>query len=100
MLRDMYGMTELRIAEELGITPDEYIELETGALAMTPEQAEALAQVFDIDSGPFLESSRQLELLLTREEIIKTLQEENKKLNALMEGGYELIHQSKQSKAS
>ena len=84
-----------QIAAKLGITPNEYTELETSARAMTPAQAERLAAVYSIDAEYFLESSRQLELLLTRAEVIKHLQSENIRLQKFVEVTHKLLHNSK-----
>lgn len=69
--RVTHRFDEKQIAAKLGITPNEYKELETSALAMTPAHAEQLAAVYHIGAEYFLESSQQLELLLSRAEVIK-----------------------------
>jgi transcriptional regulator with XRE-family HTH domain len=78
--RVMHRYNEKQIAAKLGITPEEYIELETSTVAMTPRQAEWLSNVYSIDREYFLESSRQLELLLARAEVIKHKESEIERL--------------------
>lgn len=97
--REMHNLTKRQVARKLGIPATDYYDLETAKLAMTPGQAQALETLYNIKSHYFLESSRQLELLRARNEIIKQQKDELKRLNALMEGGYDVIHQSK-AKAS
>ena len=75
--RAMRGYNERQIAAKLGMKPEDYIELETGAIIMTSAQAEWLSDLYRIDRQFFLESSQQLDLLLTRAEVIKQLQTEN-----------------------
>lgn len=93
--REHHGLNKRQVARSLGITSAKYNELETGQRAMTPDHAKALQEMYNTEAYYFMESSRQLELFHAREAIIKTLQAENKKLNQLMEDGYELLHQSK-----
>jgi transcriptional regulator with XRE-family HTH domain len=98
--RETHNLTKRQVARKLGIPAMEYYELETAKMAMTPQHAKGLEELYNIKSHYFLESSRQLELLRTRNEIIKQQKEELKQLNQLMERGYDFVHQSKQSKAS
>ncbi|AEW02358.1 helix-turn-helix domain protein [Niastella koreensis GR20-10] len=76
VLRETHGYNKKQIADKLGMTPQDYIELETSLVAMTPEQAYQLAAVYNIHQEYFLESSRQLELLLTRNAVVQQQQSE------------------------
>lgn len=95
--RETHNLTKRQVARKLGIPATDYYDLETAKLAMTPEHGKALEALYNVKSHYFLESSRQLELLRTRNEIIKQQKDELKRINDLMEGGYEVIHQSKAS---
>jgi transcriptional regulator with XRE-family HTH domain len=97
--RETHNLTKRQVARKLGIPTTDYYDLETSKSVLTPEQGKALEELYNIKSDYFLESSRQLELLRTREVIIKQLKDELKQLNHPMEGGYNLVHQSK-TKAS
>lgn len=98
--REMHNLAKRQVAAKMGIPTTEYYELETAKMAMTPKHAKALEDLYNIKPHHFLEASRQLEQIRLQKEIIKVQKDENKKLNRLMESGYEFIHQSKQSKAS
>lgn len=78
--RATHRYDEKQIAAKMGITPEEYIELETGITIMTPVQAEQLSNLYSIDKENFLESSLQLDLLLARAEVIRHLQSEIQRL--------------------
>ena len=78
--RTMHRYTEKQIADKLGMSLRKYIELEMSAVAMTPEQAAQLSAVYYIDAEHFLESSRQLELLFAREEVIRHKESELERL--------------------
>jgi transcriptional regulator with XRE-family HTH domain len=78
--RATHRYNERQIAAKMGMTPEEYIELETGASIMTPRQAEQLSDVYNIEREYFLESSEQLDLLLSRAEVIRHLQSEVERL--------------------
>jgi transcriptional regulator with XRE-family HTH domain len=97
--REMHNLTKRQVARKLGIPSTQYYELETSKLAMTPEHGKALETLYNIKSHYFLEASRQLEQIRTQKEIIKQQKDELKRAYAVMEGGYDLMHQSK-SKAS
>lgn len=84
MCRASHGYTERQTADKLGMTPEDYNELETSAAAMTPAQAGKLAALFKIDAEYFLESSRQLELLLTRAYLLSHFQLENQRQEKLI----------------
>lgn len=71
LCRETNGYSEQQVADKLGMTPDEYTELETSAVYMSPERAGQLSALYNIDAEYFLESSRQLELLDARAEVIK-----------------------------
>lgn len=96
LCRKTHRMSKGQIACELNITPDQYGELENGVITMTPARAKGLEKLYNIPARYFLESARQLDLLKTREEVIKHLNAENERLNRVMETGYELLHQSRQ----
>lgn len=55
------------------MTSKEYKKLEKGTLLMTRKQASRLADAYHIGPKYFLKSSRQLDLLLTRAEVINVL---------------------------
>jgi transcriptional regulator with XRE-family HTH domain len=98
--REMHNLSKRQVAHKMGILTPEYYELETAKLAMTHEHGKALEAIYNIKSHYFIEASEQIEQIRTLKEIVKQQKDELKRLNELMEGGYELIHQSKQSKAS
>ncbi|THU41873.1 helix-turn-helix transcriptional regulator [Niastella caeni] len=98
--RETHNLTKRQVARKMGIPSTQYYELETAKLAMTTEHGKALENLYNIKSHYFLEAARQLEQIRTQKEIIKQKKDELKRLNDLMEGGYEFIHQSKQAKAS
>jgi transcriptional regulator with XRE-family HTH domain len=78
--RATHRYNERQIAAKMGMTPEEYIDLETGVTIMTPRQAEQLSDVYNIEREYFLESSEQLDLLLARAEVIRHLQSEVERL--------------------
>ena len=98
--REMHNLSKRQVARKMGIPTTEYYDLETAKSAMTPAQGKALENLYNIKSHYFLEASRQLELLRARNEVIKQQKDDLKRLNDLMEGGYAVVHQSKQAKAS
>jgi plasmid maintenance system antidote protein VapI len=84
--REMHNLTKRQAARKLGIPTVQYYELETAKLAMTPDLAKALERLYNIKFHHFLESSRLLELLRARNEIIKNQKDEIKRLSQLLEG--------------
>ncbi|OQP49076.1 hypothetical protein [Niastella populi] len=98
--REMHNLTKRQVARKLGIPATDYYDLETAKLAMTPVHGKALETLYNIKSHYFLEASGQLDQIRTLKEIIRQQKDELKRINALMEGGYELLHQDRQSKAS
>lgn len=78
--RATHRYNERQIAAKLGMTPEEYIGLESGVTIMTPRQAEQLSDVYNIEREYFLESAQQLDLLLTRAEVIKHKESEIERL--------------------
>jgi len=98
--REMHNLTKRQVAHKMGIPTPEYYELETAKISMTREHGKALEAIYNIKFNYFIQASEQIEEIRTLREIIKQQKEELKRLNQLMEGGYEFIHQSKQAKAS
>jgi DNA-binding XRE family transcriptional regulator len=82
LCRATHNFTQEQIATRIGLKQEEYIELETGVIAMQSWHAEVLSDLYTIDQKYFLESAQQLDLLLARAELIKKLQAENKILQA------------------
>lgn len=89
--RAMHRYNERQIAAKLGMTPEDYIELETGATVMKPAQAEWLSDVYNIDREYFLESAQQLDLLLARVEVIKHQQSEIERYKKFVEVTYVML---------
>jgi hypothetical protein len=81
----MHHLSKKQVASKLCMTYKEYKKLEKGNLLMTRKQASQLSQVYKLDSKYFLKSSRQLDLLLLRGNIIKAFTTEKKVRNLLME---------------
>lgn len=82
LCRATHNLTPEQIAAKIGLAPEEYNELEIGAMAMQTWHAEVLSDAYDIDRKYFLDSAQQLDLLLARAELIKKLQAEIKLLQA------------------
>jgi len=68
------------IAKNLGISINQYKEIETGKILITETQARQLGKLFKVNGDYLYNSALQLELLLTGKEIIKSLRERNKQL--------------------
>ena len=73
--REIYGYTSTEIAQNLGITADEYLHLETGEQLLSEGQAEQLALLFKVQKDFLLEAAEQLDLLLARNAIIELQKE-------------------------
>ena len=73
--RETYGYTPTEIAQNLGISPIEYQQIETGQQLLSESQAEQLALLFNVNKDFLLEAAEQLDLLLARNEIIKIQKE-------------------------
>jgi transcriptional regulator with XRE-family HTH domain len=93
--RAMHRYNERQIAAKLGMTPEDYIELETGATIMKPAQAEWLSDVYNIDREYFLESSQQLDLLLAQAEALKHLNAEIERIKKFVFVHKDLLLDSK-----
>ncbi|OQP60363.1 hypothetical protein A3860_33835 [Niastella vici] len=92
--RATHRYNERQIAAKLGMTPEEYIDLETGTTVMTPRQAEQLSDVYNIEREYFLESSQQLDLLLARANVILHHQAEIERLKKFVVVTKTLLHDS------
>jgi DNA-binding XRE family transcriptional regulator len=95
LLRNSKHYRKSQVAAKLGITYQEYVAIENGEEMMTYEIAKQLGKLYSIKGKICYEAARQLDLLITRGEVIKHLNDENKRMDALLEGGYELLHSSK-----
>lgn len=84
-----------KVAAKLGISVDEYIEIERGLLMPTPVLMQKLGELYNVNGDYFYEAALQLEDLLSTRLVLKILKNENERMNKLLEGGYELIHASK-----
>ena len=78
--RETYGHTPTEIAQNLGISPFEYQQIETGQQLLPESQAEQLALLFNVNKDLLLEAAEQLDLLLARNEIIKIQKEKIEQL--------------------
>jgi hypothetical protein len=99
LCRDMHNLNEQQVAKKLKLSLKKYRDLESGIDVMTDEQAQILGETYNIDASYFMEAAHQLELLVMKDAVILSLQQENKQLNEFMEKGYDFVHQCK-SKAS
>lgn len=88
-----------KVAASLGITTQEYMEIEKGELMITYAQARQLGKLYKMNGEYFYEAARQLDQLLSCGLVIKILRSENARMNELLKGGYELIHENKERKA-
>jgi plasmid maintenance system antidote protein VapI len=59
------------VAAHLGINVSEYQEIETGKILLTRKQANQLGKLFNVKADYFYQAALQLDLLLTKNEIIK-----------------------------
>lgn len=78
--REIYNLTPAQTAHRLGISADEYLQIETGEQLLSECQAEQLALLFNLHKGFLLESAEQLDLLLARNAIIAIQREKIKQL--------------------
>ncbi|AEV99717.1 hypothetical protein A4D02_36085 [Niastella koreensis] len=84
LCRKTHGLTKSQVALKLGMTEKDYKKLESGVLLMTDEQAGKLSDLYNIGPKYFLKSSRQLDLLLLRGQIIKAFTLESDVRNLLI----------------
>lgn len=85
--RENHRQTLDSIATQLHVSVDEYLKIENGEILLNFEQADRLGQLYKADSSLFYEAAMQLDLLLTRIEIIKVLQwEKNVLVTSLKKG--------------
>ena len=78
--RETNRYTVKKVAMKLGICIDDYIGIETGEILLTEEQAKILAKLYNAHSSYFNDEAIQLDLLITKIEIIKALKA---KINSL-----------------
>jgi transcriptional regulator with XRE-family HTH domain len=71
--RETKRYTVKTVATKLGISVDDYIGVETGEILLTEEQAKILGKLYNAHSSYFNDEAIQLDLLITKIEIIKTL---------------------------
>ncbi len=69
--RETHKHTPNTVAAHLSINVSEYQEIETGKILLTKKQARQLGKLFKVKSDYFYEGALQLDLLLTKNEIIK-----------------------------
>ncbi|MEO6542393.1 MAG: hypothetical protein ABIN74_15430 [Ferruginibacter sp.] len=74
--RETHRYTRARVAVWLRVTLKEYRELETGQQLLTPKQAAQLGKLYKVKGIYFYRAALQLELLVTRREIIRVQKEE------------------------
>jgi DNA-binding XRE family transcriptional regulator len=73
--REASGLVPETIAANLGISVNEYYEMETGQLLMTKKQAYQLGKLFRVNGSYIYEAVQQLDLLMAINEIIKIRKE-------------------------
>ena len=78
--RDAQGHTAESIAAHLGISADEYHEIETGKILLTIKQSRQLEKLFNVKAEYFYEAALQLDLLWAKTEIIKIQKEKIEEL--------------------
>ena len=71
----------MTIAKKLNVSLDTYRGMERGEILLTENQARELGKFYKVHYSYFHKEALQLDLLLTREAIIKILKWENNKLN-------------------
>lgn len=79
LVRLSKNLTQLYIAEELGIDAASYSRMERGETQITVERLIKVAKVLDVNVSSFLESQLNSSELL--EEILAEVKQINKKLN-------------------
>ena len=68
--RETNGHTCKVVASHLDVSVSEYEEIETGKILLTKKQARQLGKLFHVKRDYFYEAALQLDLLLTKNEII------------------------------
>ena len=74
------GHTSEAVAAHLSVTVEEYYEIETGKVLLTVKQSRKLAKLFNAKASYFYEAARQLDLLLARDEMIRSQKEKIEEL--------------------
>ena len=100
LLRHSNNYRKSQVATKIGIPYQEYVAIENGEEMMTREISQQLGKLYSIEGKYCYEAAKQLDLLITRGEVIKHLNGENQRMEKLLEGGYELLHSSKQKSPS
>lgn len=70
--RETHHYSPKMIAHKLGITTKVYFEIERGETLLTYRQAEKLGRLYNTHTNYFYSAAQQLDLLLTRNVILKT----------------------------
>ena len=78
--RETYKQRPDVVAAHLGINISEYQEIETGKMLLTKRQARQLGKLFKVKGNYLFEAALQLDLLLTKTEIIKIQKREIEEL--------------------
>lgn len=78
------------VATHLGISVADYLELETGQLFITSEQAEQLGRLYNTNRDYFYEAAELMDLLLARNEIIQYQREQIRQLRQLLANPMEI----------
>ena len=81
--RETNRYTVKTVAAKLGISVDDYIEIETGEILLTEEQAKILGKLYNARTSYFNDEAIQLDLLRTKIEIIKALKAKINSLESL-----------------
>jgi hypothetical protein len=68
--REIYGYTPVETAHRLGISVDDYLNIETGEQLLSESRAEQLVLLFNLRKGLLLEAAEQLDLLLARKQLL------------------------------
>jgi plasmid maintenance system antidote protein VapI len=69
--RETQKHTPDTVAAHLGITVHEYQEIETGQKLLSEKQAKQLGKLFGVKGQYICEAALQLDLLITRNEMVK-----------------------------
>jgi len=83
--RETYKQSPDTVAAHLNININEYQEIETGKILLTKKQARQLGKLFHVKSDYFYKAALQLDLLLTKNEIIKIQKEQIEQLKQQLE---------------
>lgn len=71
--RNSHKISPKRVADHLGITIKDYLDIERGNILLTETQARKLGGLFNVRYSYFARAALQLDLLLTREAVINIL---------------------------